>query len=91
MSYVIISSTIFQGNSPVYAALETLYSPYALIFSGRTMSYYDPSCVDELDYLQSCKNYIDASSFGGVQWPVVQGAVNVIFCEDAICLNMNSI
>lgn len=90
MSQVQISSCDFHANSPVFASIETQYSPYTIMYSGRPMAYYDSTCPDELAYLQSCKNSVDTSSYGGVQWSIVQGALAVVFCEDDTCLNANA-
>ncbi len=62
---------------------ENLYSPYKKFFSGRTMSFTDSECSDEFQYLQSCNNNYWAKPtdlYGGLQWPIVQGAVYIEFC-----------
>jgi hypothetical protein len=88
MTSVRLFDNTFYGNAPVYALAEHLYSPYRRLFSARSITYYDPECADEFEYLQSCnKNYDGISSFGGLQWPVIQGTVYVEFCQSDNCFN----
>ena len=81
---------LFYNNGPVYAMAEHSYSPYRRFFSGRSMTFYDPECIDEYEYLSSCnKNYDGISQYGGVQWPSVMGALYVEFCQSDDCFNKN--
>ncbi len=52
MTRVRLYDNTFFGNGPVYAMAENLYSVYKNFFSGRTMSFTDPECPDEFQYLQ---------------------------------------
>ncbi len=52
MTRVRLYDNTFFGNGPVYAMAENLYSVYQKFFSGRTMSFTDPDCSDELHFLQ---------------------------------------
>jgi hypothetical protein len=81
----------FNGNGPVFAMAENLYSVYQKFFSGRTMSFTDPDCSDEFQFLQTCNNIktSDLGEFGGVQWPIIQGTVYIEFCSDTVCFNSN--
>ena len=57
MTRVRLYGNTFFGNAPVYAMAENLYSVYKKFFSGVTMSFTDPDCSDEFQYLQSCNNF----------------------------------
>jgi hypothetical protein len=82
-----VNSCTFSLNGPVYAAAEHTSSPYLKYLSGRTMSFYDEDCIDELNYLESCFTKEPSSTSGGIQWSRVQGAVHVIFSEEDSALN----
>jgi hypothetical protein len=56
MTRVRLYGNTFFGNGPVYAMAENLYSVYKKFFSGRPMTFTDPECSDEFQYLQSCNN-----------------------------------
>ena len=63
MTRVRLYDNYFYGNGPVYAMVENLYSVYKKYFSGRTMSFTDPDCSDEFEFLQTCNN-IKTSDLG---------------------------
>jgi len=51
MSRIRIIGNYFEGNAPIYAMAENIYSVYKKFFSGRAMSFTDPECSDEFSYL----------------------------------------
>jgi hypothetical protein len=63
MARVRLYGNTFLGNGPVFAMAENLYSVYQKFFSGRTMSFTDPDCSDEFQFLQACNN-IKTSDLG---------------------------
>jgi hypothetical protein len=71
MSRIRIIGNYFEGNAPIYAMAENIYSVYKKFFSGRAMSFTDPECSDEFSYLQSCNNVNPdlLGQYGGLQWP----------------------
>jgi hypothetical protein len=71
MTRVRFYGNTFFGNGPVYAMAENLYSVYQKFFSGRTMSFTDPECSDEFQYLQSCNNLNALGKYDGLQWPII--------------------
>lgn len=83
-SSIMIDNTLFFQNGPVYAGLESKYSPYSKYLIGfKSYTYRDPKCSDEIMFLQDC----DDSETDYLLLPRVRGAIFIEHCQADFCLN----
>ncbi len=83
MTDVLITDCTFLLNGPVTSVIENYYSPYTGYLAKRAITFYDEDCFDEYEYLSSCNNVVNSY----IDFPRVQGAIHVIFCQKSNCLN----
>lgn len=53
-SKVYILNSIFRWNGPVYSDLEKQFSPYFRGFLDTPITFLDPNCEDEFEYMDRC-------------------------------------